>query len=95
MIWCLFLPSTPNNCTGLDLNVQAPCTVTKLTAFSFLPQDTSKDEGNWNKQLNCFNAQFISYSSTAETMICRFMYKMKVKLQKNVQNGSVIYKLRD
>lgn len=36
-------------CTGLDLTVQAPCTVTELTAFGFLAQDTSKDEGNWTR----------------------------------------------
>lgn len=42
---CHLFPVT-TGCTGLDLNVEDPCTVTKLTAFSFLPQDTSKDEGN-------------------------------------------------
>lgn len=79
-------------CTGLDLNVQAPSTVTKLAAFSFLPRGISKEEGNWAKQLNRFNAHFLSYLSAVETMICRLMYKTKVKLQMYVQNGT--YKLR-
>lgn len=78
-------------CTGLDLHVQAPSTVTKLTAFSFLPLDISKEEGNGTKTAELF----LSYLSAVETMICRFMYKMKVKLQIYVQNGSVSYKLRD
>lgn len=88
----LFLITT--GCTGVDLNVQDPCTVTRLTAFRFLTQDASKDEGNWTKQLNCFNAQLISYLSTVETITCRFICKMEVKLQKNVQK-SVINRLRD